>query len=300
MGYLFLLISVLAGNTKGFCGKQISTHTKSLDAALKISTVRMLLCVPIALLLVLVFGQAEYIGLQSELLFSSLLSGVSTAIFVVTWLFSVRRAAYMLLDVFLMLGVGVPLLLSALLFDERIGALDWLGVLLLVVAVLIMCSYQGKIKGALSLPSILLMSACGLANGITDFSQKYFMRNADGIPASVFNLYSYIAATAVLALVFLVVARRTPVTAKEKSEAKAPRSLYVYVGIMALCLFLNTYFKTLAAGLLSAITLYPMSQGLSLIFSSLMAVFLFRERMTLRAVFGLILAFAALICINLL
>ena len=300
MGYLFLLISVLAGNTKGFCGKQISTHTKSLDAALKISTVRMLLCVPIALLLVLVFGQAEYIGLQSELLFSSLLSGVSTAIFVVTWLFSVRRAAYMLLDVFLMLGVGVPLLLSALLFDERIGALDWLGVLLLVVAVLIMCSYQGKIKGALSLPSILLMSACGLANGITDFSQKYFMRNADGIPASVFNLYSYIAATAVLALVFLVVARRTPVTAEEKSEVKAPRSLYVYVGIMALCLFLNTYFKTLAAGLLSAITLYPMSQGLSLIFSSLMAVFLFRERMTLRAVFGLILAFAALICINLL
>ena len=300
MGYLFLLISVLAGNTKGFCGKQISTHTKSLDAALKISTVRMLLCVPIALLLVLVFGQAEYIGLQSELLFSSLLSGVSTAIFVVTWLFSVRRAAYMLLDVFLMLGVGVPLLLSALLFDERIGALDWLGVLLLVVAVLIMCSYQGKIKGALSLPSILLMSACGLANGITDFSQKYFMRNADGIPASVFNLYSYIAATAVLALVFLVVARRTPVTAEETSEAKAPRSLYVYVGIMALCLFLNTYFKTLAAELLSAITLYPMSQGLSLIFSSLMAVFLFRERMTLRAVFGLILAFAALICINLL
>ena len=300
MGYLFLLISVLAGNTKGYCGKQISAHTRSLDAALRISTVRMLLCVPIALLLVLAFGQAEYISLQSDLLLSSLLSGVSTAIFVVTWLFSVRRAAYMLLDVFLMLGVGVPLLLSAWLLDERIGALDWLGVFLLVVAVLIMCSYQGKIKGALNLPSILLMSFCGLANGITDFSQKYFMKNAGEIPASVFNLYSYIAATAVLALVFFVLSRRAPAGGEAEAEVKAPRSLYVYVGIMALCLFLNTYFKTRAAGTLSAVTLYPMSQGLSLIFSSLMAVFLFRERMTLRAVLGLILAFAALICINLL
>ena len=300
MGYLFLLISVLAGNTKGYCGKQISSHTKSLDSALRISTVRMLLCVPIALLLVLVFGQAEYITLRSELLLSSLLSGASTAIFVVTWLFSVRRAAYMLLDVFLMLGVSVPLVLSAWLLDERISALDWIGVLLLVSAVLIMCSYQGKIKGALNLPSILLMSLCGLANGITDFSQKYFMRYADGIPASVFNLYSYVAATAVLGIVLLIAMRRVPAGEEREAAGNAPRSLYVYVGIMALCLFLNTYFKTLAAGTLSAVTLYPMSQGLSLIFSSLMAVFLFRERMTLRAVFGLILAFAALICINLL
>ena len=301
MGYLFLLISVLAGNTKGYCGKQISTHMRSLDAALRISTVRMLMCVPISLLLVLVFGHAEYLTFEPALLLSSLLSGASTAIFVVAWLFSVRRAAYMLLDVFLMLGVGVPLLLSALLFDERIAPLDWLGVLLLVVAVLIMCSYQGKIKGALSLPSLLLLVLCGFANGITDFSQKLFVHRAAGIPASVFNLYSYIAATLLLALVLLVVSRRAPrPAAEEGGEKTSSRSLYLYVTVMAVCLFLNTYFKTLAAGKLSAVTLYPMNQGLALIFSSLMAVFLFRERMTARAALGLVLAFVALICINLL
>ena len=302
MGYLFLLISVLAGNTKGYCGKRISGYTRSLDAALRISTVRMLLCVPIALLLVSIFGDAVHLTLNPTLVFSSLLSGASTAIFVVTWLFSARRAAYMLVDVFLMLGVGVPLLLSSFFLDERVGVLDWIGFFILIAAVLVMCSYQGSIKGALDLPSILLLSLCGLANGVTDFSQKLFVRKAEGVPASVFNLYSYIAATVVLGMFLLVVLWRMPKKEQgsvEKGDAPA-RSLYMYVSVMALCLFLNTYFKTLAAGRLSAVALYPMSQGLSLIFSSLMAAFLFKERMTARAAIGLVLAFVALVCINLL
>ena len=261
----------------------------------------MLLCVPIALLLVLIFGDAAYLTLNPALVFSSLLSGASTAIFVVTWLFSARRAAYMLVDVFLMLGVGVPLVLSSFFLDEHIGTLDWIGFFILIAAVLVMCSYQGSIKGALNLPSVLLLILCGLANGVTDFSQKLFVRQAGGIPASVFNLYSYIAATVFLGLFLAVALWRMPKEHKDTEKRTAhSRSLYVYVSVMALCLFLNTYFKTLAAGRLSAVALYPMSQGLSLIFSSLMAAFLFKERMTARAAIGLAMAFVALICINLL
>ena len=116
---------------------------------------------------------------------------------------------------------------------------------------------------------VLLLALCGFSNGITDFSQKLFMHRANEIPATVFNLYSYIAATAILALVFLLVRWRYPKRQEgEATEKTSSRSLYIYVTVMAVCLVLNTYFKTLAAGKLEAGVLYPMSQGLSLIFSS--------------------------------
>ena len=40
----------------------------------------------------------------------SALSGISTAIFVVSWLISVKKSAYMMLDIFLTLGTLVPMI----------------------------------------------------------------------------------------------------------------------------------------------------------------------------------------------
>ena len=73
---------------------------------------------------------------------------------------------------------------------------------------------------------------------------------------------------------------------------------YLYVAIMAVCLFANSYFKTLAAGRLAAVVLYPMTQGLSLIASAGMSALFFREKVTLRVALALLLAFPALLCIN--
>ncbi len=300
MGYLYVLIAVLSGNAKGYCGKRISTHMQALDTALRITTVRMLMCIPISLLFVFAFGHAGALSPDPMLLFSSLLSGGSAAVLAVAWLFAVRRAAYVLMDVFMMLGVFVPLSLSALLFDEHLALFDLFGVLLLVIAVLLMCSYQGKTLKRLDPTSLLLLAVCGLANGTADFSQKLFVQYAGGIPVSVFNFYSYTAASLLLGIVTLFVAWRGRHGREDAKEATVrARSLYLYVAIMAVCLFVNSYFKTLAAGRLTAVVLYPMTQGLSLITSAGMSALFFREKVTLRVALALLLAFLALLCINL-
>jgi multidrug transporter EmrE-like cation transporter len=69
---------------------------------------------------------------------------------------------------------------------------------------------------------------------------------------------------------------------------------------MALCLFANSYFKTLAAARLDAVLMYPLNQGAALILSSAMASLLFREKLTAKAIAGIVLAFAGLVIINLL
>jgi len=73
-----------------------------------------------------------------------------------------------------------------------------------------------------------------------------------------------------------------------------------YIAVMAVCLFLNSYFKTLAAGHLTATQLYPLNQGGSVILSMLMSALLFRERINARCILGVTLSFGALLMINLL
>ncbi len=69
---------------------------------------------------------------------------------------------------------------------------------------------------------------------------------------------------------------------------------------MALCLFANSFFKTLAAQHLSSVLLYPLLQGSALILSTIMSAVFFKEKLTAKCIVGIVIAFIGLIIINML
>lgn len=298
MGYLFLALALLAGSTKGYCGKKTSGFVREYKDAMFTNFVRMVLCILISFLLLALSGRLSLLAVDLNVVLITLLSGVTTSVFVVAWLLAVRRGAYMMLDVFLMLGVIVPLLLSELLFDEKIRLNQWAGLLVLLVAVVIMCSYNNQIKEKMSLKSLGLLVLCGIANGLTDFSQKLYVKTVADSSAAVFNFYTYIFSALVL-LVFYLGAKVTDKTGSS-SETDVLRRVGGYVAVMSVCLFLNSYFKTMAAGILPSAILYPLSQGASLILSSFMSMLFFKEKLTAKCITGIALSFAGLLIINLL
>ena len=295
MGYAFLSAALLMGAVKGYCGKRMGGYAQSMRSAVKMNFVRMLLCIVLGLGMVWQMGGQEQIRASGSLLGISFLSGLFTAVFVVSWLLAVRKSAYMLLDVFLMLGTLVPMLLGKTCFGEEIGLKRWMGYAVLLMAVLLLCTYSNAIKMRLKWSSFLLLFVSGAANGAVDFSQKLFVKTLPGQSAAVFNVYTYVFAAAVLGAALLVFPR-----AQETKAESGARSRYVYIAVMAAALILNSYFKTLAAARLSSAQLYPLNQGAGMILSSLMAHFLFRERLTRRAVIGITLAFAGLLIMNVL
>lgn len=298
MGYLFLALALLAGSTKGYCGKKTSGFVREYKDAMFTNFVRMVLCILISFLLLALSGRLSLLAVDLNVVLITLLSGVTTSVFVVAWLLAVRRGAYMMLDVFLMLGVIVPLLLSEFLFDEKIRLNQWAGLLVLLVAVVIMCSYNNQIKEKMSLKSLGLLVLCGIANGLTDFSQKLYVKTVADSSAAVFNFYTYIFSALVL-LVFYLGAKATDKTGSS-SETDVLRRVGGYVAVMSVCLFLNSYFKTMAAGILPSAILYPLSQGASLILSSFMSMLFFKEKLTAKCITGIALSFAGLLIINLL
>ena len=298
MGYLFLALALLAGSTKGYCGKKTSGFVREYKDAMFTNFVRMVLCILISFLLLALSGRLSLLAVDLNVVLITLLSGVTTSVFVVAWLLAVRRGAYMMLDVFLMLGVIVPLLLSEFLFDEKIRLNQWAGLLVLLVAVVIMCSYNNQIKEKMSLKSLGLLVLCGIANGLTDFSQKLYVKTVADSSAAVFNFYTYIFSALVL-LVFYLGAKVTDKTGSS-SETDVLRRVGGYVAVMSVCLFLNSYFKTMAAGILPSAILYPLSQGASLILSSFMSMLFFKEKLTAKCITGIALSFVGLLIINLL
>ena len=295
MGYLFLAFALMAGLTKGYCGKRLGGFAANTQSAVMLNMIRMLLCIGFAFAVLLLNGDLASVSLSPTLILISALSGVGSSFFVVSWLMAVRKNAYMMIDVFLMLGTLVPMLLGYALFSEPITLRQWIGFTLLIVATLVMCSYNKAIKTKLTLPALLLLLACGAASGITDFSQKLFVKTFPQLPITVFNLYTYVFAALTLAIVFAIVARKE----KPKFENSASRSRFLYVFIMAAALTANSQFKTMAAVHLDSAKLYPLTQGIALGLSTLMATVCFKEKFTRKAGLGITLAFAALLIMNL-
>lgn len=294
MGYLYLAIAMLAGAGKGYCAKKTSGLISGFRGATLSNLIRLGFCIPIGLLVVILSGDLGAMGQTGPFLWISALSGVSTAVLVFTWLVAVRKNAYMLMDVFYTLAVLIPLCLSALFFDEGIKLTQWVGILILFVAVLLLCSYNNSIKEKLTPGRILLLIISGISNGMVDFSQKLFVKTTPDVPVSVFNFYTYLFGFITLVLFFLFT------RSDEKLEVKTFRKIVGYIAVMAICLFAYSFFKTQAAGLLDSVLLYPLSQGGGMIIATTMAAVFFGEKVTPRCAIGVAIAFVGLIIINLL
>lgn len=296
MAYVYLAIALLAGATKGYCGKRTSGRINGWHNAISANLLRMGLCILIGFGVVLFGGELPQLVPGWKALGIYALSGISTSVFVVTWLIAVRTSAYVLMNVFLMLGVIVPMCLGSLCYGEAICWNHWAGLAVLLIATLLLCSYNNGIKQKLTGKGFLVLLLSGIANGITSFSQKMLKYEVPGGSAAVFNFYTYVFSAASLGLVLLLLRS----SEEEKKQPSPIPGVFGYLVVMAISLFMNSFFMTMAAAGIPSAQLFPLDRGISMILSGLMAALLFKEKMTVKAVVGLLLAFIGLLIINML
>ncbi len=293
MGYLFLSIALIAGAVKGYCGKRTGSLTENIQGAVLLNVIRMILCVLFGTLMTILYNDVTHLTLDPKVIMITALSGISTSLFVVSWLISVKNSAYMMLDIFLMLGSLVPMISGSIFFDEAVRMRQWIGFLVLICAVIIMCSYNNSVKIKLTARGILILFLCGVANGMADFSQKMYVKVYPEMPVSIFNLYTYIFAALTLIIAYFILTKKEKVCFDKNSKVQ-----YVYVLIMSIALFVHSYFKTKSAVYLDSAQLYPLNQGLALIISAFMASAFFKEKLTVKCVVGIAIAFAGLLIMN--
>lgn len=295
MGYLFLLLALATGAIKGYCGKRTSGYVNEYKDAILANSIRMVLCIAIGLGMIIFGSGIKALAVNRTTLLITLLSGAANSAFVVLWLISVKKGAYMMLDVFCMLGILIPMAGCAVLFGEPIEINHIIGVVILIAAVCIMCSYNNSIKSKITFTSLILLLLCGISNGVSDFSQKLFIKMSENVPIAVFNFYTYLFSAIILICCYFSFSAHS-----DNKALPNVRPIFMYILIMSVCLFLYSYFKTIAAQYLSSAQLYPLAQSGALIISSIMSAIFFHEKLTVKCMVGIGMSFVALIIINVL
>ena len=294
MGYVFIGLALFFGLTKSFCGKKASYLIKKPLDAVGVNTLRMILCFIIGIIISL----NSFEGITDKgLILSALLCGVSTACFTVSWLLALSTNAYMVVEVFVMCGITVPLVLCRIFYGEPISYVQIIAIVLLVVAVYCMCTYGKKEKIVITPKAFFLLAFSAVSSGLSDFSQKLYVKTAPQTNISLFNLYTYLFAALVLVVSFLVFRAKTQ--KDQRNVMPTIKKAFPYILIMAICLFLYSYFKVCSAEHLDAVLIYPLSQGLAVVFTLIMSVTVFKEKINTKGLIGVILGLAAVLTINL-
>ena len=290
MGYLYLFISLITGATKGLFGKKVSTLVTGTRGAAATNLLRMALCTLISILLLVTGIEKVSLVPDGPAIFIGIAAGVTLSAFTITWLLAVQKGAFVLISVAQMFGVVVTLICSTLVFGTQPTLLQYLGIALLMAAVLVMGSYSKKLKGSLTAIAIVLLILCGVSSGLYDFTLKLFTTYSAS-SKSMLNLLTYLVSALILGGMVLL-------PQKGEKVAIPWKKIVLPILLMSVCLFLNSYFKAFSTQYLPDAALYPIYQAGGLILSTLIGAVFFQERVTVRCVIGLVLAFAAILLLK--
>ena len=294
MGYLYLLLSKIAAVVKMISVKKCGNIASGAKNSVKINLLRSAGCLAVALIVCCFSGFEK---MSAPGIFMTLLSGVANGVLLWSWILAAASAPMITVEVFCMIGgVVIPLIISPLILNgESVTLLQWIGSLLLFGAMF--CLSKKSASSKITPKSILLMCIAGLSNAGCVISQKFYQSFEGGTVAD-FQLGTFIFTIAVLALILLLMSAFKRDAADEASP-KLSRKALLLITVAFVMTYASQFLATVAAGRIPAAVLYPLAYVISMPLIFFVDVLLFKEKVTLNNVIGIILVTASGILINL-
>lgn len=148
----YLLLAVIAGTAKGFCGKKLSGYVNSISESAAANIIRMIICCVIGA--AMAFVKRKSFALTPAELAISVFSGISMAVFLISWLISAKSGAYMMINAVTtaatevlpsvilfplssVLSLAVATVMAAVFFGEKITKTSAAGIVCTVISVLL-------------------------------------------------------------------------------------------------------------------------------------------------------------------
>ena len=195
---------------------------------------------------------------------------------------NIRKNGVVLSSTFMKLGLLVTMLISVLVYGERPGALQWLG-FVLAVAAIILINYRKEAAGSGFRAGLLLLLLCG---GMAEAMSKIF--EASGVPGREGQFLFFTFLTALILCVGCMV-----VNGQRIGKAEV-----LYGLLIGIPNFVSSKFLLLALEDIPAVIAYPLSSVGSILVVTLAGVLVFRERLVKSQWLALGMILAALVLLN--
>ena len=142
----------------------------------------------------------------------------------------------------------------------------------------------------------------GLGNMGSVMTQKLYNSLSIGTAAD-FQLYTYLVCVVILALMLFIMSfvekKKLPANTDAPSVGTLRGKVLVFIGIAILMMYVSQYLSTVSAGYIPSSVFYPLSYIISMPLIFLADVIIYKERITLRSIVGILLVIASGILVNL-
>ena len=185
------------------------------------------------------------------------------------------------------LSVLIPVSLSVLIYGDSLGVTQLVGVGVALVSLPLLAARESGLNGALDRETLVLIVVQLVVQGFAQFTSKVLVASGLGAERDAFFLVVFSAATLMT----------IPVALRHRGEI-APRD-FVYGSAVGVCNIGVNLSTLLALTLLPGAVVFPLVNSGGLLFVTILAWLIFKERITRVNALGIALTLAAVLLINL-
>lgn len=223
----------------------------------------------------------------------SSLMAVSLAVSTFCSIMALKSGTMILSSLFSTAGLFVPCIAGVFLFDERVSALQFAGLIVFICAAYLLIGCSRQIYKQFSAKTLILLIGSMLSNGTTMLAQKCFSEYNPTGNAGAFNLYAFLLSAVLSAFLFMLF------KSKNKEQPTFISKKIMWYGVALSCaVFIISQVSTIAAKTVQSIILFPLSNGGGMIICAIVSAIAFKERLNIKSIFGIAFGIASLMIIN--
>ena len=296
MGYAYIGIIMVCRVVQNLCSKNISMVLPvSLRGRLDYLTFSKGVSAAFALALLIFAGSFDSLDSLSVMLAS--ISGLVLALNTIFSSVAMQSGTVALCSMFSTAGLIIPCIAGALFFNESMSVWQWCGVAVFFFAAYLLVSSSKSAKPAFSLKTMLLLCIVLLLNGATMLCQKLFTFFSPDASVSVFSLFTFLVPAALCGLA-VSAARLAPARSLMNGCEVLSGKLFFFGAIGAAALFFVNQLATEATKLVPSAVLFTFINGGNTLIAAIIGAAVFKEKLGVKGVAGIIIGIASLIIIK--
>ncbi len=222
-------------------------------------------------------------------------TGVAITTSSICSMLAMHGASVVLSSLFGAAGLLVPTILGIFIFGQQVSLGQWVAIAGLFVSALLLASSSKTTNGKITWKTILLLFGSMLANGTTMLLQTLYKAYVPSGNVSIYSFLQFAIPAMVLLTVSMIWSKRT-----HESFPKIEKRLFGYTFFAAATWFGISQISTVASAFIPIAVLFPISDGGYTIISAIVAAIMFKEKLTIKSVCGVLIGVTALIMIKLL
>ena len=289
--YIFIIL--LFRVVQALFSKRSSLEIKTLTMLVGYNSFKNLISAVLGLILIFIGGVS--FKLEPLTVLIAAFSGISLFASGCCGIYAMKSGTVSLNSMFSTAGMIIPIVAGALLFNKPVAPLQLVALGLFFISAYLLIGASKLVYSNFSCKTLLLLLGSMIANGCTMLAQQMFTTYVPKVNVCTFSFLSF-GIIAVLSGIFYAIL--FSVKKKEKEDTKLSKTLIICGIALAVSVFVINQLATISTSLVSPVILFTFINGGGTIISTLVAAIVYREKISTKTAFGIIIGIVSLVIIK--